>query len=403
MHTHLLGVLKSGHWPTLMGAWLHLTLSFMVWLLIGALGVPIATTFGLSATETVTALAVPLFGGALFRVMAGWSCDWFGAKRTGVAVLLCELVAVIWGWLGIQSYIDLLLVGLVLGIGGASFAVALPLAGRAYPPAHQGMALGLAASGNIGTVFIAYYAPRWEQMIGWRNVFGLMAIPVVVTSAVFLALVRDDRAVGLRSVSEGDRTVRWWHAAAALIRHRSMYWLCSIYGVTFGGFVGLCSVLPLFFHDNYGMNLLSAGTMTALCGFAGSVIRPLGGYVADRIGGLASLRMVLPLIVLTVASIGYLPSLEWCVPFMIVAVGMMGFGKGAVFQIVSHRFRSQIGLASGLVGAAGGLGGFFVPIVLGTLKDITGTYRTGFWLFAVVAAIAWLSTMRLRGIITERP
>ena len=146
-----------------MGAWLHLTLSFMVWLLIGALGVPIATTFGLSATETVTALAVPLLGGALLRVMAGWSCDWFGAKRTGVAVLLCELVAVIWGWLGIQSYVDLLLVGLVLGIGGASFAVALPLAGRAYPPAHQGMALGLAASGNIGTVFITYYAPRWEQ------------------------------------------------------------------------------------------------------------------------------------------------------------------------------------------------------------------------------------------------
>ena len=190
----------------------------------------------------------------------------------------------------------------------------------------------LAASGNIGTVFIAYYAPRWEQMIGWRNVFGLMAIPVVVTSAVFLALVRDDRAVGLRSVSEGDRTVRWWHAAAALIRHRSMYWLCCIYGVTFGGFVGLCSVLPLFFHDYYGMNLLSAGTMTALCGLAGSVIRPLGGYVADRIGGLASLRVVLPFIVLTVASIGYLPPLEWCVPFMIVAVGMMGFGNGAVFR-----------------------------------------------------------------------
>jgi len=136
MHTRLLGVLKGGHWPTLMGAWLHLTLSFMVWLLIGALGVPIATTFGLSATETVTALAVPLLGGALFRVMAGWSCDWFGAKRTGVAVLLCELVAVIWGWLGIQSYVELLLVGSVLGIGDASFAVALPLAERAYPPAH---------------------------------------------------------------------------------------------------------------------------------------------------------------------------------------------------------------------------------------------------------------------------
>ena len=125
----------------------------------------------------------------------------------------------------------------------------------------------------------------------------------------------------------------------------------------------------------------------------------------SRIGSVAwrSLRVVLPLIVLTVASIGYLPPLEWCVPFMIVAVGMMGFGNGAVFRSSLTGFTQQIGLASGLVGAAGGLGGFFVPIVLGTLKDMTGTYRTGFWLFGVVAAIAWLSTMLLRGIIAERP
>ena len=174
---------------------MHLTLSFMVWLLIGALGVPIATTFGLSATETVTALAVPLLGGALLRVMAGWSCDWFGAKRTGVAVLTMRIGRRDMGMAGYSVVCRAAPRGIVLGIGGASFAVALPLAGRAYPPAHQGMALGFAASGNIGTVFIAYYAPRWEQMIGWRNVFGLMAVPVVVTSAVFLALVRDDRAV----------------------------------------------------------------------------------------------------------------------------------------------------------------------------------------------------------------
>ena len=151
---HFLAAVKSGHWPTLLGAWLHLTISFMVWLLIGALGVLIADTFGLTATEKVTAVAIPLLGGAFLRVIAGWSCDWFGAKRTGVAVLICELMAVLWGWLGIHSYAELMVVGLFVGIGGASFAVALPLAGRAYPSVHQGLALGLAASGNIGTVLI---------------------------------------------------------------------------------------------------------------------------------------------------------------------------------------------------------------------------------------------------------
>lgn len=388
-----LDILKSGHWPTLLGAWLHLTLSFMVWLLIGALSVPIATTFGLSSTQTVAAVAVPLLGGALLRVVAGWSCDWFGAKRTGICVLLCELIAVLWGWAGIRSYAELILVGLVLGAGGASFAVALPLAGRAYPAAHHGIALGLAASGNVGTVFITYYAPRLEQLIGWRDVFGLMTLPIIVTLGLFATLVRDDHAEDSRPERMKGLDVRWRHAVVHLVRRRSMYWLCVLYAVTFGGFVGLCSVLPMFFHDQYGMDLVTAGTMTALCGLAGSLIRPLGGHMADRIGGMQTLQIVFPCIVGLVIGIGYLPPMHISVLFMVAAVGMMGCGNGAVFQLVSRRFHTQIGLASGVVGAAGGLGGFFVPIWLGTLKDMTGTYRTGFWLFAGAAAVAWIGGM----------
>ncbi|MBA2251081.1 MAG: NarK/NasA family nitrate transporter [Nitrospirales bacterium] len=393
--THFLTAVKSGHWPTLLGAWLHLTISFMVWLLIGALGVLIADTFGLTATEKVTAVAMPLLGGAFLRVIAGWSCDWFGAKRTGVAVLICELIAVLWGWLGIHSYAELMVVGLFLGIGGASFAVALPLAGRAYPLAHQGLALGLAASGNIGTVVIMFFAPRWGATIGWQHVFGVMAVPVLLTLVLFLALVRDDRVRVDASVRRGTNA-RWWHAAAELMQHRSMYWLCFAYAVTFGGFVGLCSVLPIFFHDQYGMDLVTAGSMTALCGLGGSVIRPLGGYVADRTGGVRTLRLIFPTIVFLTIGIGYLPPIWVAVSLMVLAVGVMGFGNGAVFQLVSERFQKQIGLASGLVGAAGGLGGFLVPIWLGVFKDMTGTYRTGFWVFAVVAALAWITTISIR-------
>ena len=385
---------KSGHWPTLLGAWLHLTISFMVWLLIGAFGVLIAETFGLTATEKATAVAIPLLGGAFLRVMAGWSCDRFGAKRIGVAVLICELIAVLWGWLGIHSYAELMVVGFVLGIGGASFAVALPLAGRAYPSAHQGLALGLAASGNIGTVFIMFFAPRWGGMIGWQHVFGAMAVPVLLTLVLFLTLVRDDR---VRADERGrrDTHARWWRAAAELMQHRSMYRLCFAYAVTFGGFVGLCSVLPIFFHDQYGMELVTAGSMTALCGLGGSVIRPLGGYVADRTGGVRTLRLVFPTIVFLTIGIGYLPPISVAVSLMVLAVGVMGFGNGAVFQIVSEQFPKHIGLASGLVGAAGGLGGFLVPIWLGVFKDMAGTYRAGFWIFAVVTALAWVTTISI--------
>jgi NNP family nitrate/nitrite transporter-like MFS transporter len=388
--------LKSGHWPTLIGAWLHLTISFMVWLLIGALGVLIGDTFGLTATEKVTAVAIPLLSGAFLRVIAGWSCDWFGAKRTGIAVLICELIAVLWGWLGIQSYADLMVVGLCLGIGGASFAVALPLAGRAYPIVHQGLALGLAASGNIGTVVIMFFAPRWGATIGWQHVFGIMAVPVLLTLVLFLTLVQDDRVRGYGS-GRGSTNARWWHAAAELMQHRSMYWLFFAYAVTFGGFVGLCSVLPIFFHEEYEMDFVTAGSMTALCGLGGSVIRPLGGYVADRTGGVCTLRLVFPTIMLLTIGIGYLPPIWVAGSLMVLAVAVMGFGNGAVFQIVSEWFQKQIGLASGLVGAAGGLGGFLVPIWLGVLKDMTGTYRAGLWVFALIAALAWATTLSIRG------
>ncbi|HET7057518.1 MAG TPA: MFS transporter [Nitrospiraceae bacterium] len=392
--THFLTAVKSGHWPTLLGAWLHLTISFMVWLLLGALGVLIADTFGLTATEKVIAVAVPLLGGAFLRVLAGWSCDWFGAKRTGIAVLICELIAVLWGWLAIHSYVELILVGLLLGVGGASFAVTLPLAGRAYPTEHQGLALGLVASGNIGTVFIMFCAPRWAAMIGWQQVFGLMAVPILITLMLFLMLVRDDR-VGSRQSDPRDSDARWWHVAADLMQHRSMYWLCFAYAVTFGGFVGLCSVLPIFFHDQYGMDLVTAGSMTALCGLGGSVIRPLGGYVADRSSGVRALRLVFPTMMALTIGIGYLPPMWVAVSLMVLAVGVMGFGNGAVFQIVPEWYQKQIGLASGLVGAAGGLGGFLLPIWLGVLKDMTGTYQPGFWVFAMVAALAWVSAISI--------
>lgn len=386
---------RSGHWPTLLGAWLHLTISFMVWLLIGALGVLIAETFGLTATEKVIAVAVPLLGGAFLRVVAGWSCDWFGAKCTGIAVLIGELIAVLWGWLAVHSYADLIVMGLLLGVGGASFAVTLPLAGRAYPTEHQGLALGLAASGNIGTVFIMFCAPRWGAMIGWQQVFGLMAVPILIILALFVILVQDNGTPASEGVRR-DSNARWWHVAAELMQHRSMYWLCFAYAVTFGGFVGLCSLLPIFFHDQYGMDLVTSGTMTALCGLGGSLIRPLGGYVADRISGVRALRLVFPTIMVLTIGIGYLPPMWAAVSLMALAVGVMGFGNGAVFQIVPEWYQKHIGLASGLVGAAGGLGGFLLPIWLGVLKDMTGTYQTGFWILAMVAASAWASAISIR-------
>lgn len=378
--------LRSGHWPSLVGAWLHFEVSFMVWLLIGALGVSIAGEFGLTATQKGFLVAVPLLGGALLRVLVGAFSDRLGPKRTGLGLLAGELVVLLWGWLGATSYVELLGVGLCLGVAGASFAVALPVASRAYPAAHQGLAMGVAASANSGTVLAAFFAPRLGQVVGWHTVFGLMTIPVLVTILLFALLVQDN---GRNRPDEHQSS--WARPLADMLRRPSMYWLCAVYGVTFGGFVGLCSFLPIFFHDEYGLDLVRAGSAAALCALAGSLIRPFGGYVADRLNALRILQVLFVGMAMLAVLLGQLLPVQWALSLMVATVALMGCGNGVIFRLVSDRFQTQIGMASGLIGAAGGLGGFLLPSWLGLLKDATGSHMSGFLLLAVLCALAALS------------
>jgi len=372
----------------------------MVWLLIGALGVSISADFGLTATQKGLLVAIPVLGGALLRVGVGFSSDWYGPKPTGLVLLVAELLTLIWGWLGATSYGELLGVGLCLGVAGASFAVAIPLASRAYPPAHQGFAMGVAASANSGTVLAAFFAPRLAQGVGWHGVFGLMIIPVLVTFLSYTLMVPG--RIGLVRQGTGRRP---WTAAAQALRQPAIYSLSAAYAITFGGFVGLCSFLPIFFHDQYGLDSVRAGTVTAICGLAGSLARPFGGSLADHWGGLRMLRVVFPAIAALIIAVGQLPALVTALWLMVTAVAAMGFGNGVVFQVVSTRFQDQIGMASGLIGAVGGLGGFLLPFWLGLLKDATGTYRSGFWLYATAAVMVWVTValiMRRGGRAAER-
>ncbi|HKT33778.1 MAG TPA: MFS transporter, partial [Nitrospira sp.] len=242
----ILTMLRSGHWPSLAGAWLHLTVSFMVWLLIGAMSIPLANELQLNDAQIAWLVALPLLGGAVLRIAAGWSADWLGARRTAVAIMLIECAILVWGWLGVSGYPEALLFAVCLGIAGASFAVSLPLAGKAYPPAAQGFVLGLAASGNVGTVFILFFAPRWAQQHGWHGVCAVMAGVAGISLLLFGMLVPK------HSKREQPLIGHWWHSAAMMVRHRAAYWLCFLYAITFGGFVGLCSLLPLVLHEVYG-------------------------------------------------------------------------------------------------------------------------------------------------------
>jgi MFS transporter, NNP family, nitrate/nitrite transporter len=361
---------------------LHLTVSFMVWLLIGAMSISLARDLQLSDQQVAWLMALPLLGGAGLRMLAGWSADWVGAWPTALVILLAELAALLWGWLGVSGYHEALIFALLLGVAGASFAVSLPIAGRTYPQAAQGFVLGLTASANVGTVLILFLAPRWLAVMDWHHVCAVMAGVVVVTLVLFILLVPRKQS------NVVPRRAEWWRNAAELIRRRSAYWLCFLYAVTFGGFVGFCSLLPLLLHDLYQLDAVMAGTIAALCGLFGSLIRPVGGYAADRLGGLRTLYYALPVIVGSVVAVTS-PSLPVAVIMMVLATGAMGFGNGVIFQLVAEWFPKDIGLASGVVGAAGGFGGFLLPIVTATMKGFTESYDSGLWLFAGCGVCAW--------------
>jgi NNP family nitrate/nitrite transporter-like MFS transporter len=381
--------LRSGHWPSLLGAWLHFEVSFVVWLLIGALSIPISEEFGLSGFQKGLLVGTPLLGGSLLRIVIGPLGDWAGAKTVGLAILALEALALLLGWLWGNSFGEILIVGLILGIAGASFAIALPLASQAYPPAHQGLAMGVAAVGNSGVLLASFFAPRLAAMFGWHQVFALMLIPVLATAGVFFWLVQPASSES-HSIKQTQRYLAFLSQG---LQYKSMFWLCGLYGVTFGGFVGLSSYLPIFFHDQFHMDMVTAGSLTALAAMAGSVARPLGGFLADRLGGLMLLQGLLVMVMILCLVSGQFSTIAWALTMVFGIMLCLGFGNGVVFQVVSCRFQGIMGTASGLIGAAGGLGGFLLPTGFGWLKELTGTFTYGFLAFGVVSGLAALSVM----------
>jgi NNP family nitrate/nitrite transporter-like MFS transporter len=386
----LRGFMKSGHAPTLISAFLYFDLSFMVWVLLGPLGVAIAKDLHLNAAQKGLMVATPLLAGACLRVLFGVLVDHIGPKRAGIIGQLVVLAGLGLAWfLGVHSYSQVLILASVLGVAGASFAVALPLASRWYPPKHQGLALGIAGAGNSGTALAALFAPSLAKAFGWTNVIGLAALPLALAFTVYLVFAKDapSRPPARRLAEYLD-----------VLKQADCWWLMGLYAVTFGGFSGLASSLTIYFNGEYKLDPVIAGFLTAACVFLGSAARPLGGAVADRIGGVNTLTTVygLAAVGLVVASF-HLPGPALALAALVVAMAALGAGNGAVFQLAPQRFGREIGVVTGLVGAMGGFGGFYLASTLGFAKQLTGGYQPGFIGFAVLALIAQLALLALKG------
>lgn len=378
--------LKSGHPPTLFSAFLYFDISFMVWVLMGVLGVYIAKDFGLSASQKGLMVAIPILGGSLVRIPLGLLVDHIGPKKTGILGQIIVILPLLGTWLFTSAtFHSILAFGLLLGVAGGSFAVALPLASRWYPAKHQGMAMGIAGAGNSGTVLASLFAPRLAEYFGWHNVFGLALIPVVITLIAFSLLAKESPAQ-----PKPKRLADYF----SVLKETDTFWFCFFYSITFGGFVGLASFLGIFFHDQYGLSKVMAGNFTALCVFAGSFSRPIGGYFADRFGGVRMLSILFGLVGILMLGVGFLPPLITATLLIFLGMACLGMGNGAVFQLVPQRFRKEIGVITGIVGAAGGAGGFFLPTFLGFFKDVAGSYGVGFIIFGL-ASLSALVILRI--------
>jgi NNP family nitrate/nitrite transporter-like MFS transporter len=181
-----------------------------------------------------------------------------------------------------------------------------------------------------------------------------------------------------------------------ILKEQDIWRFNGFYMVTFGGFVGLCSFLPIFFFDQYGVSRIQAGSFAALCVFGGSFLRPVGGYLADRIGGAKVLSFLYGATGLLLLALATLPSLPSALPLLFCTMACLGTGNGAVFQLVPQRFGKKMGVATGVIGPAGGIGGFFLPTLLGSLKSLTNTYAAGLLVFAIVAVWAMFALLRVR-------
>lgn len=381
---------NTGHWPTLLSAFFYFDFSFMVWTVLGPLGAQIGETLNLSPGQKGLMVALPILAGAFLRILLGLLADRVRAKNAGIMAQLVVMTGLALAWIfGLPNYPAALLMGLVLGFAGASFAVALPQAGRWYPPDMQGLAMGLAGAGNIGVVLDSLLAPRLAEAFGWRNVFGLALVPAFLVLVSYMAAAKEPPGeVKQRKISD----------YLTLLKEPDALWFCFYYMISFGGFVGLASSYVLYFKSEFGLSPVQGGDFAALCTFVGASFRPVGGAMADQIGGICSLYRFYLVAGVALIAAALIQDLALNLALFIVASGSLGMANGAVFQLLPQRFGKDLGIMTGLVGAAGGIGGFYLASSLGFSEEITGSYQSGLLIFAslCLVAIAGLNLVKTR-------
>lgn len=370
--------IRSGHWPTLAASFLYFDFCFAIWVLNGAMGPFISESFGLDAAQKGFMLSVPILAGALMRFPLGVLSQYIGRKNAAMVEMALIVAALGFGYFFVNTYDGVLAMGVLLGIAGASFGVALSLGSGWFPPKYKGLAMGIAGAGNSGTVLAVLFAPPLAQHFGWQTVYGLAALTMLLPMGVMWFAAKEPP----------DREHQSLREHVSCLFEKDGWAFSLIYIVTFGGFIGLASFLPTYFYDQFKVSKIEAGQLTMLATLMGSAVRVLGGYVSDRVGGINTLTGVLVLVALTLTMCGLLgQSLAATTLLFMLCFAALGAGNGALFQLVPLRWPLATAVAGSMIGEVGALGGGFLPNAMGLSKQFTGSYLFGFLSFALLALL----------------
>jgi NNP family nitrate/nitrite transporter-like MFS transporter len=415
---------------------LYFDTGFTAWVMFGPLAPYISKQLSLTPSQSGLLVAVPVLSASVLRVTLGNAFQSINGRHLAALSIVISAIPALWLLLpGAPAYTALLGLGVLLGAGGASFAIALPMAGGSYPPRVQGLVLGLAAAGNVGAVVDGFLFPGLAQHFGWQRATAAVLPLLAVTAVAVLYWAQDLSAksgnaaralagfavslvtvaglvisvqAGLFGAGKGPLLVLpvmgagvalavLPHRYLSVLRERDAWIVMLVYGITFGGFVGMSSYVSLLLTAQYALSKVDAGMIMAALSLTGALVRPVGGLLADRYSGVRVLLYLLVLIALSnFAFAVFAPPLAPAVVLLATLYLCFGLGNGATFQLVPHRWRGKTGLMTGIIGAAGGIGGFYLPVVMGLAKENTGSYQLGFVTFGAMAALAFFSVVALQ-------
>jgi NNP family nitrate/nitrite transporter-like MFS transporter len=372
--------LKAGHAPTLFASFLYFDFCFAIWVLNGAMAPFISEEFHLTDAQKGFMISVPILAGAIMRFPLGLLSQYIGRKNAALTEMTLIFCAMIFGYTMVDTYSDVLAMGVLLGIAGASFGVALSLGSGWFPPKYKGLAMGIAGAGNSGTVLAMLFAPPLATHYGWSAVYGIAAICMLIPILVMIIFAKEPPDREKQSLRE--------HLSCLLVKDGWTFNL--IYIITFGGFIGLANFLPTYFHDQFGVTKVQAGQLTMLAALMGSAVRVLGGWAADRWGGVNTLTAIFGLVIVTIILAAFPIGVTETTVLFMVCFAALGAGNGALFQLVPLRWPLATAVAGSMIGEIGALGGSFIPNAMGISKQSSGSFFWGFIAFACLAGIAFV-------------